>query len=95
MAALDLLGRRYALRIIWELRDGPLTFRELGARCGDLSPSSLNTRLRELRQADIAGLAESRHEPGYRLTRQGERLLEALQPLARWSQAWRPSSTAR
>src|SRR6202035_4396571 len=52
MALLDLLGRRWALRILWELRDGSaLTFRQLQARCGDISSSVLNDRLRELREA--------------------------------------------
>ena len=51
MALLDLLGRRWSLRILWELRQGPATFRELQARCEGLSPSVLNTRMGELRQA--------------------------------------------
>ena len=58
MALLDLLGRRWALRILWELRDGPLTFRALQAACGNLSPSVLNDRLRELREAGILELRE-------------------------------------
>jgi DNA-binding HxlR family transcriptional regulator len=51
MALLDLLGRRWALRILWELRDGPRTFRALRLACDDASPSVLNARLRELRDA--------------------------------------------
>ena len=53
MALLDLLGRRWALRIVWELREDTLTFRELQARCGGISSSVLNQRLRELRDAGI------------------------------------------
>ena len=53
MALLDLLGRRWALRILWELRDEPLRFRELQQACDGLSPSVLNTRLGELREAGI------------------------------------------
>jgi len=53
MALLDLLGRRWALRVMWELRSGPLTFRELRERCDGMSPSVLNDRLLELREADI------------------------------------------
>ena len=54
MALLDLLGRRWALRVLWELRDGGgLTFRELQARCAEVSSSVLNDRLRELREAGI------------------------------------------
>ncbi len=53
MALLDLLGRRWALRVIWELRDGALGFRELQARAGGLSPTILSTRLEELRGAGL------------------------------------------
>jgi DNA-binding HxlR family transcriptional regulator len=86
MALLDLLGRRWALRVIWELRTGEsLTFRELQARCGDVSSSVLNDRLRELREAEIITADRS---VGYRLTRAGERLLAALEPLDVWAKDW-------
>ena len=83
MALLDLLGRRWALRVLWELRDGPVgTFRELQARCGDISSSVLNDRIRELREAGIV-------EPGdYALTGDGRKLLEALGPLDAWARDW-------
>ena len=61
MALLDLLGRRWALRLIWELREGPLVFRALQARCG-VSPSVLNTRLAELREALYSCLVEVANE---------------------------------
>src|SRR6476659_10037795 len=53
MAALDLLGRRWALRVLWELRDGPLGFRALQAACDGMSSSVLRERLRELGEAGI------------------------------------------
>lgn len=84
MALLDLLGRRWALRVLWELRDGPLTFRELQARCGGMSPSVLNDRLAELRDA---GIVEAAGE-GYQLTREGAKLFENLAPLHQWAERW-------
>jgi DNA-binding HxlR family transcriptional regulator len=85
MALLDLLGRRWALRVLWELRgDRPLTFRELQSRCGDISSSVLNDRLRELREADIVDADAG----GYRLTREGRALLDALAPLDAWAKRW-------
>ena len=84
MALLDLLGRRWALRVIWELRGGPLVFRLLQERCEGMSSSVLNQRLRELREA---GIVEGGGE-GYRLTREGRRLLEAYGPLAEWAERW-------
>jgi DNA-binding HxlR family transcriptional regulator len=85
MALLDLLGRRWALRVLWELREGrPLNFRELQSRCGDISSSVLNDRLRELREAGIAELGAD----GYRLSDTGRDLLAALEPLDAWAKRW-------
>ncbi len=84
MAALDLLGRRWALRVLWELRQGPLTFRALRAACGGVSPSVLNARLTELREVGVlASTAE-----GYVLTRSGRSLEKSLVPLWKWSKDW-------
>jgi len=46
MALLDLLSRRWALRVIWELRRDRLTFRALQEACGGVSPTVLNERPR-------------------------------------------------
>src|SRR5947209_14769171 len=48
IAALDLLGRRWSLRILWELKDGPLGARSLRDRCDGMSPSVLYDRLGQL-----------------------------------------------
>jgi DNA-binding HxlR family transcriptional regulator len=83
MAAFDLLGRRGVLRILWELRGGEaLTFRAL-ATAAELSPATLNTRLRELRGA---GIIEA--DSGYALTKLGQQLLPALEPLHGWAVIW-------
>jgi DNA-binding HxlR family transcriptional regulator len=84
MALLDLLGRRWALRVIWELREGPLAFRALQERCGGLSSSVLNQRLRELREARIVELDTG----GYVLTGEGRELLELAAPLNGWAERW-------
>jgi DNA-binding HxlR family transcriptional regulator len=85
MALLDLLGRRWALRIVWELRDGPHSFRALRARCDDVSPSVLNLRLRELRGAGIVAVERA---TGYRVTEEGRRLCGALDGLQAWADGW-------
>jgi DNA-binding HxlR family transcriptional regulator len=84
MATLDLLGRRGALRILWELRDQePRTFRLLQS-AANTNPSLLNTRLGELREAKLVT-----HEgEGYLLTKTGQALLTALQPLTTWAAKW-------
>jgi DNA-binding HxlR family transcriptional regulator len=83
MVALDLLGRRAALRLLWELRAGPMTFRAL-QDAAETNPSLLNTRLKELREAGVV----DHDEGGYRLTAGGLDLLAALQPLAAWAEGW-------
>ena len=84
MALFDLLGRRWALRVIWELREDTLSFRALRDRCDSMSTSVLNERLSELREAEIVELRPG----GYRLTREGQTLLRDLQPLKRWARRW-------
>ena len=92
MALLDLLGRRWALRVVWELRDGPLAFRAIQERCAGMSSSVLNERLRELREAGAVG----RGHGGYELTAEGRRLLEVYEPLNDWAERWaRRSSRGR
>ncbi len=85
MAALDLVGRRWALRILWELRDGPHGARKLRSRCDSMSPSVLYQRLAEL---DAAGLVDQEPDSRYRLTPLGESLSAAIEPLDRWARVW-------
>jgi DNA-binding HxlR family transcriptional regulator len=85
MAALDLLGRRWALRILWELRDGPCGARELRNRCDAMSPSVLYQRLGEL---TTARLIEQDAGGRYRLTELGAGLSPAIGALAGWATAW-------
>ena len=84
MALLDLLGRRWTLRLVWELRDRPCRFRELQDAVG-ASPTIVNTRLAELREARLVALDE---DAGYRLTPLGEELLRLMLPLHQWAEKW-------
>ena len=85
MALLDLLGRRWLARIIWELNDGPQTFRALRTRCDEMSPTVLNQRLGELREASLVEIAP---DGGYTLTNSGRALLKAMMPLMAWAGEW-------
>ena len=80
--ALALSGRRWALRVVWELRGGPLNFRALQAACGGISPSVLQRRLHELRNENIV---ERIPRLGYRLSTSGEKLFQVLARLDQWS----------
>jgi DNA-binding HxlR family transcriptional regulator len=85
MALLDLLGRRWSLRILWELREESLTSRGLRAACDEASPTVLQARLSELREAALVELVPG---DGYRLTALGRELHETFLPLHRFAERW-------
>lgn len=84
MALLDLLGRTWSLGILWNLSTAPATFRELQQRCEQISPTLLNTRLKELK---ALGLIETQ-KAGYQLSNQGVELFTIISPLGLWSTQW-------
>jgi DNA-binding HxlR family transcriptional regulator len=87
MALLELLGRRWTLRILWELRvDRKLTSRELRAACDEASPTVLQARLSELREVGFLDLAAG---GGYSLTPLGHELCATFLPLHRFAEKWR------
>jgi DNA-binding HxlR family transcriptional regulator len=85
LALLDLLGRRWALRILWELRMQPASFQALQRRCDSMSTSVLSQRLAELRDAQ---LIEKDQAGDYMLTEPGLRLLSRLDGIDEWTQEW-------
>ena len=86
MVLLDLLGRRWTLRMVWELReDRALTSRALRAACDEASPTIIQARLNELREAGLVELAPG---DGYRLTGLGRELFETFAPLHRFAERW-------
>lgn len=84
MALFDLLGRSWAMGIVWNLSEGPLTFRELQQRCETVSPTSLNVRLKELTAARFV----ERTIDGYRLTESGQELFSLLEPIGDFAKRW-------
>ena len=84
MALFDLLGRSWAMGIVWNLRNGTLNFRELQSRCETVSPTTLNRRIKDLREARIVELTAD----GYKLTPSGMKLYELMLPLSRWARGW-------
>lgn len=84
MAIFDLLGRRWAMGIIWNLNRGPASFRSLQGLCETISPSILNSRLKDLREAGLIHLADK----GYQLTDLGKELFLLLKPFGEWSITW-------
>jgi DNA-binding HxlR family transcriptional regulator len=91
MALLDLLGRRWTLRVLWELREGPVKFRDLAQRADAMSQSVLSRRLKELEAAGfVLGV-----EDGWALSNDGGELLQLLLPLSRFSNRWAISIAER
>jgi DNA-binding HxlR family transcriptional regulator len=84
MALFDLLGRKWNMRILWELRAKPLSFRALQQQCDAMSPSVLNTRLKQLAEARLLCPGTQ----GYELSRLGQALTERLDPLRDWTSEW-------
>jgi DNA-binding HxlR family transcriptional regulator len=91
MVLLDLLGRRWTLRILWELREQALTSRALRQACDDASPTVLQARLVDLRQA---GFVELDPASGYRLTETGKELHGTFLPLHRFAERWKKAQQA-
>lgn len=85
MAALDLLGRRWTLRVVWELQQAPAGFRELRRRADEMSSSVLADRLRQLTEV---GVVTTDDQGVYQLTELGHGLQPALEPLRAWAEDW-------
>ncbi|MGE0332379.1 MAG: winged helix-turn-helix transcriptional regulator [Ramlibacter sp.] len=82
---LSLLESRYAMRVLWALRDGhPQTFRLLQDSVGGITPNTLNTRLKELREAGLVGHGSD----GYVVTPMGVDLLKRLSDLQAFAVKW-------
>jgi len=87
---LELLESRYALRVLWALKDGhPQTFRLLQDSIGNITPNTLNTRIKELRAAGLLGHGDS----GYTVTALGADLLKRLNDLQAFAGKWAVSQT--
>src|SRR5689334_8025184 len=89
--ALELLGRRWALRLVWELRRSALSFSELRSRTA-ISPSVLSARLGELVDA---GVLERDGARRYRLSGRGRELARILYDLNRWAEQDRQMGRAQ
>ena len=82
---LGLLEARYAIRVLWALRDGHAqTFRLLQDSVGGITPNTLNTRIKELREAGLVNHGSD----GYVVTPSGQDLLKRLADLPAFAAKW-------
>lgn len=84
MAVFDLLGRKWNMRIMWELNSDSLSFRGIQEQCDGMSPSVLNTRIKQLTEAKLIFTTSE----GYKLTELGLSLMKTLNPLRDWAAEW-------
>lgn len=89
---LGLLESRYAMRVLWALRDGhSQTFRLLQDSVGSITPNTLNTRIKELREAGLL----THGAEGYCVTASGADLLKRLGDLQAFATKWAASQTKK
>lgn len=82
---LALLESRYAMRVLWALRDGHAqTFRLLQDSVGSITPNTLNTRIKELREAGLL----THGSDGYVVTAVGADLLKRLSDVQAFATKW-------
>ncbi len=82
---LSLLETRYAMRVLWALKDGhPQTFRLLQDSVGKITPNTLNTRIKALRDAGLL----THGSDGYSVTPAGADLLKRLNDLSAFATKW-------
>lgn len=82
---LALLEARYALRVLWALKDGHAqTFRLLQDSVGRITPNTLNTRIKELREAGLVVHGDE----GYSVTASGADLLKRINDLQAFAAKW-------
>jgi DNA-binding HxlR family transcriptional regulator len=89
---LSLLESRYAIRVMWALRDGHAqTFRLLQDSVGGITPNTLNTRIKELREAGLL----THGSEGYAVTTMGADLLKRLGDLQAFAGKWATSQAKK
>lgn len=85
MALFDLLGRRWAMGVLWTICDrGPLGFGRLQELCETISPAVLSQRLKDLQAARFV----ERTGDGYAPTPLGRRVYLELVPLGETAKVW-------
>lgn len=89
---LSLLESRYAIRVLWALKDGhPQTFRLLQDSVGGITPNTLNTRIKELREAGLMNHGSD----GYIVTTLGADLLKRMGDLSAFAGKWATSQAKK
>ncbi|HTH96574.1 MAG TPA: helix-turn-helix domain-containing protein [Stellaceae bacterium] len=87
--ALDVIGGKWKILILWWLRQAPRRFGELRRSVNGISEKMLIQSLKELEQDGIVSREDYKVVPPrveYQLTPLGHSLCDALTPLCNWGQ---------
>ena len=86
--AMDLVGGKWKMVILWQLRNGTERFSELKRRLGGITQKMLTQQLRELEEMKIINRKVYAVVPPkveYSLAEEGQKLIPALEALCQWS----------
>ncbi len=86
-AALEVVGGKWKVLVLWNLAQGPRRFGELRRLVPGISEKMLIQTLREMQNNGIVTRKDYREVPPrveYSLTPFGESLVEVLRPLCEW-----------
>ncbi|QSB06440.1 winged helix-turn-helix transcriptional regulator [Natronoglycomyces albus] len=95
-AAVDVIGGKWKVLIIWALSDGGKRFSQMRRMLDSVSEKVLGEHLRQLEADGIVErtvFAEVPPRVEYALTASGQELNEALEPLATWGSKYRSALT--
>ncbi|WP_027188179.1 winged helix-turn-helix transcriptional regulator [Desulfovibrio cuneatus] len=86
--AMDIVGGKWKMVILWQLRNGVARFRELKRLLNGITQKMLTQQLRELEEAGLITRTVYPVVPPkveYRLAEEGTKLIPALDALCQWS----------
>jgi DNA-binding HxlR family transcriptional regulator len=93
--SMDLIGGKWKLIILWQLRKEPRRFSELNRLIPDITQKMLTTQLRELEDKGLVNRHVYPQIPPkveYSLSNQGESLIPLMNTLYSWSNSYAESN---
>lgn len=89
--AMDIVGGKWKMVILWHLRHGILRFNELRRLLEGITQKMLTQQVRELEESGLISRTVYPVVPPkveYALTEEGQKLIPALEMLCQWSSAY-------
>lgn len=96
LAALNVIGGKWRIPILWKLADTPLRYNELKRQLAGITNIMLTRSLKELEEYGLIyrqQLSDIPPHVEYSLTPQGEKLIPAMQIIKEWGLLLSPEKT--